>query len=86
MNTMVEHFKTLKDNNLKWTKELPTKEGWYWFKDKNASCVVNVEISKTNNTVWIFSVGNDDVEKAINKEHPNASWIGEWYGPIEPPK
>lgn len=74
-----------KEQTLKWTKELPTKEGYYWFKNQVGEYeIVEIEIAK-DGKIWVWWFGTDDCQLAISEKHAKCSWIGEWYGPIEPP-
>lgn len=64
---------------LRWTKESPTKDGWYWWKDARVGEVF---------VAWVFTVlrtyarlldGNDN-------DYEIEKLDGEWAGPIPEPK
>lgn len=64
---------------LRWTKENPTKEGWYWYRKDSSSVannIVRVSWSQEKNCL----VGNVWLSQFDVKE-----FGGEWAGPIEEP-
>ena len=71
-------LKSLKDLDvLKWTKELPTQEGWYW----------NKEINYKPECVKVDITANGEFYVLYDEEMQNVKRFGgEWYGPIEPPE
>ena len=58
---------------LNWMKEPPTKEGFYWLRNKQVVSVVEVWIDSRGEIV-VFSPG-DEVEKE-SWEIPDAEWAG----------
>lgn len=59
---------------LKWTKELPTKEGYYWLRYNDECGVIEIEDGHVNEFC--------DTNSLNVRNYSNC----EWYGPIEPPK
>lgn len=73
----------MSENNLNsnlWSKERPTKPGWYWCIQSHYIRMVNVWESHRNPNA-LFT--NEDSCLSINNEKYNDA---EWIGPIEPPK
>lgn len=62
------------ENNLEWSKELPTQDGHYWCK-----WGVSIEMIKIQNGC-VLDFGDETAEPV--EEYLNC----EWYGPIEPPE
>lgn len=61
---------------LRWRKERPSKEGWYWLRRYGQVKVVQIKADGANPKYWVvegaelrWSLGNMD---------------GEWQGPITP--
>ena len=67
-------------NSLTWTTEQPTKPGWYWWRDSEASEAQVVRVC----------VADDDVlglrAETVNWDCLVCECDGEWAGPIEEPK
>jgi len=63
---------------LKWTSDLPTQEGWYWWKMFNGTVKECVEVSLSSAGQLVV----DDGDEVISLP----TYGGEWYGPIEPPE
>lgn len=59
---------------LKWTKELPIKDGYYWIRYKDVIEIAEIEDGYVNEFC--------DINSLNVKNYRNF----EWYGPIEPPK
>lgn len=69
---------------MEWTTTLPTASGWFWFRrtsDAEPECVgVHVEDRST----LVNTVGWDDA-RDIGGRRFNPG-VGQWAGPIVPPK
>ena len=66
-----------KQEKLKWTKDKPTKEGYYWLKeDKTESEIVLIQ--ELFDGLWIWIQRDEDVY-ALPED-------AEWAGPIEEPE
>jgi hypothetical protein len=65
---------------LRWTRERPKVEGWYWWRDLEAT-----EDPSDGMIVYVYAangglyVDNDGDTVRLSTVH------GEWAGPIEPP-
>lgn len=57
---------------MKWTKERPTVEGWYWYRDDNRAAQI-VGVGKRAGFMDGKVVELDELS-------------GEWAGPIPPPE
>jgi len=60
---------------LKWTSELPTQEGWYWYRDEDELVCLRLCLAEAGLCVLYDGAFQ-----------PLDIFIGEWYGPIEPPE
>lgn len=72
---------------MKWSKNLPTAPGWYWYRNINdggqmpwarGSVVVEVHEESRGLLAWVHHMDYDDELNAEN-------FPGEWAGPLEPP-
>ena len=66
------------DNDLTWTRELPTESGFYWFQGENEPEILNVYQIHTGE--WMadcFGGYRDPLERYSD---------GRFAGPIEPPE
>lgn len=61
---------------LRWTSDLPTQDGIYWYKFNKNSIPEVMEL----NGAWVFDMQSE------SSTHIDSFKSGEWYGPIEPPK
>lgn len=66
---------------LKWTKEKPTKLGWYWV--LHNGYVEIVLISMYGKKMTYQYTGDDDIYSVDNAEREGS--IEAWYGPIPKP-
>lgn len=80
---------------MKWSTDLPTRAGWYWYRDpkgagnmpwiRDRAVVVEVATSGARGPnypaleVWVTHM--DYADPLSTRNFP-----GEWAGPIEPPK
>ncbi len=63
---------------LRWTKDRPTKVGFYWTRTPWSKRSVVVEVVQIEDEGWVYLAGTDEGHE-----------IGEfdvWYGPIEAPE
>lgn len=67
-------------NNIKWTKELPTKEGFYWVKDEYGATIIGIEYDDCLKRLVSYDIGWDCYVELDS--YPNS----EWYGPLPLPK
>lgn len=85
-----------KDDGLFYTKERPTKSGWYWIKQHGIELVApgSVEVEQEG-TTWVEFPGDHtsyEIDFSISEEEAEDKYdtIGgkniEWYGPIKVPK
>lgn len=63
-------------DSLRWTKELPTTEGWYWRKVHNHAGVVRVKKNYGNGTFYLWEIPTRSIKPR--------KFI-EWAGPITEP-
>jgi hypothetical protein len=65
---------------MNWTKEKPTKNGWYWCLEKGETKPQIINIEDINEAAFPISISGDDVQYKLEdfKE-------AQWYGPLEPP-
>ena len=64
-----------------WSRERPTKNGWYWLKDGSAEVVVQVEIGifDSFHVEWVWFAGS-------RCQVPLTTIVGEWQpvqGPVQ---
>lgn len=67
-------------SNIKWTKELPTEEGFYWVKDKSGASIIDIEYDDYLKRLVAYEIGWDchiELSSFTNSE---------WYGPLIVPK
>lgn len=61
-----------------WTKELPTKQGWYWWR-KNRY--------KAHLIVWVFQNDKGQLRgrdtRFLCESDPLEEWGGDWRGPVD---
>ena len=62
---------------MKWTKEKPSKEGYYWYMESNTAEIVEIAIFPREIIVWCI---------AQEYANPIEVFNGEWYGPLEVPE
>ena len=62
-----------------WSRERPTKAGWYWWQDQfwEPECV---EVYEMNDVPGVLMVSSTNLDKATALD----TWGGEWQGPLEP--
>lgn len=73
-----------KGEGMRWTKEVPTRDGWYWFRDAQwrkapdlrGALIVRVVINERLGA--LFCDGR--LPRSVD------SWPGEWAGPITIPE
>lgn len=72
---------------MNWTKEAPTKEGYYWFRWPSYGTPDQYEIAEARRVspgkelhVRLFDSSGNEFEPLF--KYPG----GEWYGPLEPPE
>ena len=56
---------------MEWSKEGPTVPGWYWYRNKHVT--------------WIVEVKFEDGELCMDWGQPVHQVYGDWSGPIEAP-
>jgi hypothetical protein len=67
---------------MKWTVEHPSREGWYWYRERNMRTeVVHVCLSRDKTRLEVKSV---DGHRTAPMDA--CGWEREWCGPIQPPK
>jgi hypothetical protein len=64
--------------SLKWTKELPTKEGIYWCRDNQGKDPIFMA-EVVNEGGWVAYEFGCEIYFSVFEAY-------EWYGPIEPPE
>jgi len=64
-------------NGLSWSKDLPTKEGWYWLKRDEDFEIIYIHYDAYDDP---YIEGRDLYERLTERKNHL------WYGPIEPPK
>lgn len=76
-----EYLNTL-GNNIEWTTELPTKEGYYWVKndDTEVAFIVGVEYDEYLKKLVSYDVGWDCMDKLESLKGFKL------YGPLTLPK
>lgn len=70
---------------MKWTKELPKEDGWYWRK-MNCGCIDMIEVSTSkvgSNISKLRSYECMGLDTSLKLENLDYECV---YGPIEPPK
>lgn len=60
---------------LVWTDDLPTREGWYWVKDGTTLRVICVASEGNELTYHVDGMNADDL--------PNCQWAGPIPAPVE---
>lgn len=71
---------TIKTASPTWTTDKPTKEGFYWYRERGkAPCVVHCYSADPCDGPLIWEPG-------IEQDLYASDMSGEWYGPIEPPE
>lgn len=63
-------------DRLRWAKDVPTRDGFYWWRGSERAVPDVVQVMGGASAVWRF--GCDDSE-------PPAGLGGEWCGPLVPP-
>ena len=67
---------------MKWTKELPKEEGWYWYKEIHK----DPEWRKPRVLHVSWNIDHDELLFTDGRSPRNLSnWPGEWAGPIPLP-
>jgi hypothetical protein len=66
---------------MNWTKELPTKTGYYWFRAMPPQLVTVVEIDTKGGQWLAYFPGWEIPYQKDDAGLQNA----EWFGPLEPP-
>lgn len=77
---------------MKWTRQLPIKDGWYWYKDRDVLEHGIAFVRITANPVADILIAESNLDGGpflssaywLPTETINCNW--EWYGPIEEPK
>ena len=60
----------IEETDMNWTKELPTRRGWYWHKySPDYQPIMTVHDGREGDPIYGFGCESD----------------GRWYGPLEPP-
>ena len=71
----------MKKPKLKWTKKLPTVDGFYWWRYGPSDEAPN-RILIENRFVIAIGVGQPEVVDSALLSDAKKNWGGEWYGPI----
>ncbi len=66
---------------MKWSPKPPTKPGFYWFRDKTRSVVLEVRESFVKGQMLAW-----DWQQGRLAQYSIAGYQGEWYGPLKEPK
>lgn len=72
---------------IRYTKQIPDRDGYYWLKSKNIECIVEIA-EYADNTVRVLFTGDGKYFKEDNYERPLLSEFKdgyEWAGPIPKP-
>lgn len=64
---------------MKWTKDKPTKPGWYWVKFKKLQSEIYSVTSDERGKLWLL-------DRDITEPISSCEYIIAWAGPIEEPK
>ena len=65
---------------MKWKQGLPTKTGWYWYRNLNRLDETKPVILQVRTYVGELAIGNTTLKGWPSKEK------GEWAGPIDEPE
>ena len=65
---------------MKWTKQKPTKTGYYWYKDEFSEAPVIGRVDKDKGLLYF---DNGEISFNINDDEDETS---RWAGPIPEPK
>ena len=65
-------------NRMEWTKEIPDKEGFYWWRNKESKWKPEIcKITKKGYVYWTGQDTPDFIDDLLTRE---------FYGPLEVPK
>lgn len=62
----------MKKTKLKWTKKLPTVDGFYWWRFNSKSVVISRVVVEEGLSITI----------KLSYAYKAKVWKGQWYGPI----
>ena len=66
---------------MKWTTKLPTKAGFYWYRDETRAVVLEVRDSMVKGKMLAW-----DWQQGRLSQYDIANYRGEWYGPLKEPR